>query len=455
MAQQVTADAFLLGIYKSWYSEEEFANLMFRNSPAAKKVKKNRVGGRDVKFGMAWGGGGNVSGDYTIAVANAASSSKNSEMIVTPGNIHAVFNVTQKEILAAQTKRGGYVSGLVNKMFTSTDMMRKIFAACFYGFGAGDIGALPAIVAIGAATMTLNYDTIVKMAVGTQFFVVNGATPLAAFYDAVVRTVTAIDGTTVTFDVVVGAVAWAAGSLIEIRGGRDATPLYNMPCGLASWIPSVANRTGAVWTVYIATAFYGVNRSLATSALAGWFYQRQPGEAKADAISQGMKLARRGGGVPTGIVVNDDDWQDIVYELNAQTNFYQAVNQAGAKDQNAITRGVAKLKYSFSTSYIDLVYEDPYCPKGTAYILDWDVIEFAALSNVESPINDGVAENEPGAPKVAGAAEPDLTSKLLIDDYISVASNSTSVEGPASQVSLSLYGNFIVHAPGHCAVIVF
>ncbi len=456
MAQQVTASAALLGIYKRWYTEKPFANLLFRNSPVLKKIQKNRIGGRTYNIGMLYGRGGAVSGSYTIAVANAASSSANAEMAITPGNIFAVFLVTQKEMLASQDKKGAYIKAMVNKMFAATEALRKTFAACLYGYGAGDVGALPALVAIGATSMTLNYDTIMKIDVGTQFYVVNGTTPLAAFYDATVRTVTAIDGTTVTYDNATGAVAWAAGSLIEIVGGRDATPTYSMPNGLASWIPYLANRTGATWTTYIGTAFFGVTRSVATNALAGWFYQRTPGQAKVDALVQGIKLARRGGAQVDMIVVNDDDYADILEELNQQTTLFQSINQAGAKNAtNEVVRGIAKMAFMFSTSYAKIVYDDPYCPKGVAWILDSEVWEFAGLNNVETPTNDGITENEPGTATVESGKEPTTNFSLLIDDYINVVPDSTSAEGPAAQVSLSVYGNFVCHEPGHNAVVVF
>lgn len=458
MAQVVTTDAYLSTIYKYWYTEKEFPMLVFRNSPSLRVIPKNRIGGLEYRFGTMYAQGGNVSGDYTVAVANAASASKNAEFSVPPGKCFCVFNIGQKEILAAQKGglKGAYIKPLINRMAGATDALRKTMAACWFGFGAGDFGTLPAVVATGAASMSLNYDAIVKISIGTQFMVVNGTTPLAAFYDATVRTVSAIDGALVTWTGgVVGATPWAAGSLLELYGGRDATPLPNMPTGLAAWLPNLANRTGATWTTYIATTFYGVNRSLATNALAGWFYQRGSGEAKADALTQGIKLARRGGGIPDFIIVNDDDWQDIVYELNAQTNLMQQVNTAPKAGTNEVTRGIAKLKFAFSTSYLEFVVEDPYCPRGVAYILDKSVVEFAALSNAETPLSEsGVSDNEPGHEKADAASEPDLTSKLIIDEYLSVTNNSTSAEGPAAQVSLSIYGQFIVHEPGHCCVVV-
>ncbi|MFA5377263.1 MAG: hypothetical protein WC455_16050 [Dehalococcoidia bacterium] len=461
MAQQVTSDTLLLGIYKSWYTEKRFPNLLFRNSPVLKEIQKNRIGGRDYKISMLYGRGGAVSGDYTVAVANAASSSRNAEMTVVPGNIHTVFNVTQKEILASQKTKGAYVPALINKMFAATEATRKTFAGCLYGFGVGDMGTLPVVAATGASTMTLTYDTIVKLDIGTQFYVATPVSataclPTAAFYDATVRTVSAIDGTTVTWTGgVVGGTPWAVGSLICLVGGRDATPVASMPTGLAAWLPSMGGRTGATWNTYIGTAFYGVTRSANTNQLAGWFYQRQPGEAMGDALTQGIKLARRGGGVPNMLAINDEDYQSIVYELNQQTALMQHINTSDKKSDNAVVRGINKLKYAFSTSYLDVVYDDPYCPKGTGYILDKDVIEFAALSNTSDMDSDGVSGNDPGAASVESAKDPDTQFKMIIDDCINVVPNSTSVEGPAAQVSISVYGNFVVHEPGHCAVVVF
>jgi len=353
--------------------------------------------------------------------------------------------------------KGAYIKPLVNKMFAATEGTRKSFAACLFGFGCGDIGTLPTAVAAAATTAVLNYDTIVKLDIGTQFYVTNGATSISAFYDATVRTVSAIDGDTITWTGG-GATAggWAAGSYIELVGGRDATPVASMPTGFAGWLPSIAERTGAVWTTYIGTAFYGVTRSVSTNSLAGWFHKRQPGELLIDALLQGIKLARRGGGIPDMIVVNDEDYMTILGEIHAQTAYMQQINTAGAKGgTNEVTRGVSKMAFAFSTSWLDKLIDDPYCPQGTAYIIDSEVVEFAALSNTNM-VDEGMPPgNEPGTPSIEGQAEPDTTFKLIIDDYLNIVPNSGSAEGPAAQVSLSVYGNFVVREPGHCSVVVF
>jgi hypothetical protein len=343
-------------------------------------------------------------------------------------------------------------------MFGSMEGARKVLAACLFGHGYGDLGQLPNDVAAAATSMALNYDTVIKLDLGTVFYVTNGALPSDSFYDAVARTVSAIDGNTITWTGG-GATAggWAAGSWIEISGGRDATPARNMPTGLAAWLPIIAHRTGATWATYIGTAFYGVTRSTAVNQLAGWYYQRQAGETKANAVIQGIKLARRGGGVPDMIVLNDDDFHDIILETDAQLALMQKINTSqGGGDKNAVTKGLSQLKFAFSTSWLEKVIEDPYCPKGTAYILDSEVMEFAALSNTEELFNDGVGgENEPGAASVESVKEPSLDFGLKIDDVLDIDGNATSAEGPAAQVSISLFGSFVIHEPGHCAVVEF
>jgi hypothetical protein len=459
MAQQVTADAFLLGVYKRMYTDKKIRGLFFRNSPVGRTLEINQWEGQTYQFTIPYDRGGATSGNYVTAVANAASSARTAEMAVTPGNIFTVFNITQKEYLAARTKRGGYLKSLGFKLFAACEGTRKHYGASLYSYGIGDIGYTTAIAAIGAATVTVNWDTVVKMAIGTQFLVIPGTAlgvaPAAAAYDAVTRTVTAIDGQTVTFDVVVGAVAWVQGSLIYILGGRDATPAPSMPTGLAGWLPYLGNRTGATWTTYIAIAYYGVVRSASSSQLAGWFVQRANGELYMDAMVRAVAAARRGGGIPNLIAINDVDWLTMNQEANTQTAMMQQINTTGAKNQpNEVARGLAKLRFAMSSSWIENIYDDPYCTTSYAWVLDKDVVEFVTYSNSKKVIEDGIEGNEPGAASAEeNQEEPDTTMKLNIDDYLSITGNSTSVEGPAAQVTVAIYGNFVVREPGHCAVV--
>jgi len=144
-------------------------------------------------------------------------------------------------------------------------------------------------------------------------------------------------------------------------------------------------------------------------------------------------------------------------EVNTQTAMMQQINTSGAKNaKTEVARGLAALRFAMSTNWIENVYDDPYCTRGHAWILDNDCVEFVTYSNAEKQLNDGVVDNEPGAAAAdENQEEPDTTFKMNIEDFLSMDGNATSVEGPATQVSVSLYGNFVVREPGHNATVVF
>ena len=460
----VTADAYLLTIYKTWYTDERFEALLWRNSPLMKVIKKKRIGGKEYKYAALFGRGGAVSGDLTVAVAIAATSSgKNAEFAVNPGKIFSVFNVTAMEQMASKSKQGAYISAVTDKMFASTDAFRKTLAGCLYGSGYGDLGYVGAVNAIGATAMTLPSDVVIKMDVDTVFFVTAGVTglPNEAYGDATARTVTAIAGNTIMFTPALG-VATTALSIIELSGGRTAGLDPNMPEGLAALLPSWYHRGAAggadltAWNTFIGTAYRGVTRSIAQDRLAGQYYKKGTFvalETTADAIVSGVRLCRRAGGVPKALVINDEDYQQVIVDLNLQTRYFQSINTTDKKSKNEIVKGIADLKYSFSSTWVENVYDDPFCPKGKCYILDTDVIEFVGLSNSETPLDDGIAGNDPGAQAVDGMGEPDLAFKFIIDDYITVKPGVDTANGPAAQVVLQLYGNYVIRAPFYCCVI--
>ena len=47
MAQAVSSDQNMINILTTWYTDEKLENLLFRNSPVAKKINKIKIGGRN------------------------------------------------------------------------------------------------------------------------------------------------------------------------------------------------------------------------------------------------------------------------------------------------------------------------------------------------------------------------------------------------------------------------
>lgn len=451
--------ADLIGLYKVWYSDHEIESLLFRNSPVARSAKKTRIGGKQYNFPALYGRGGACAGDMTVAASAAANSqAKVAEFSVSEGQMFSVFNITQKEIMASMNPRGAYAPAAVVKMYAAMESFRKLFATSLYGTGFGEVGnAIVKTLIVGSNTADFaDKSMVVKLDIGSVFRVTNGATPGSALRTSV-NTVTAIDGTSVTFTAT-AIETWAATDYVVLEGCRDGGGAALLPVGLGGWLPSIANRSGGTWTSYIGTAFFGVTRSVAPDRLAGQFILRNTGasEKYADAIVRGLQAVRTAGGDPHKIVVSPDIYSKIIAEVNAQTTFFQSTDVGKAKSKNnEVVKGLNEMSFLFSTSWLDTLIDDPYCPTYLGYILDDDQMEFACLSNVETPMNEGLADNAAGTQSVNGA--PDVTDmyKFILEDYLTVNPGTNTVGGPAEQVSLNLYGNWVLRAPAHNCVINF
>lgn len=454
----VTLDANLAGIFKVWYTDKSPEDVFFRNSPVVKKIPKTRVGGKQYNVPLLLGNGGSASGSLIASTTNAtaAGSAPNVEFAVTNGQMFSTFFVTNQEILASQNIRGAYMPVVVNRMAQGLDSFRKLAATSLYGSGFGEIGQVGSTPTIASGANTVDFakkSMVVKLSIGSVFSVTNGATPGSALRTGKC-TVTKIDGTSVTFtsDTAIGAVA--ATDWVVLDGCRSgSTPL--LPVGLAGWLPNIGDRTGGTWTSYIGTAFFGVDRSVNVQGAAGQFIKRNTGasEKKVDAIVRGIEAVRTAGGLPDILIVNSTDYNTIIGELNAQTTLFQSINTGSKVNKNEVARGISDMKYAFSTSWVDEMWDDPFCPEGTAYILQSDTMEFAALTNSDAPLNDGITENNPGKQALTDVKAPEANYYWLIEDYITSQPGANTIYGPALQVIVQLYGSWVVHNPSKCAVL--
>ena len=506
----ISSDNNIVAIAKTYYTDKKFESLFARNDAFCRIVEKNRVGGKEYRFGTKVYQGGNVAGNYQQLLQNfgaltggVASTSGyggisgiNTEFVVTPGTIFTVFQVTQLEELSTRTDRQAYVKAVVSKFYDATEGLRKAFATAAYGTGFGEVGqvntgslfytnaawtggtagtAVNGTNAFTAGTsvwlqlfqadgVTPAWDIVVKLSIGSLIQFVSGSSPSGSFVGAgTIYVVQAIQqnaiqlanaaGGNVPTDVL------TVGNWIVLNGcstTSNTVPLF--PIGLGGWLPTLGTgraTNSAAYQTYIAASFFGVTRSVAPERLAGSFYKRGA-EKRGDALIEGVRMARRGGGEPNLIVLNDLDYRQILQDFNAQTSYMQQINTAPQKaSENQVQKGLMDMGFQFSTNWLDKIYDSPYCPYGTAYILDMDSIEFAGWSNTKTPIEDTIQGNEPGAELVDSIGDLDLNFKLLIEDYLNVVPGSATIQGPAALVTLSLFGQWCFHNPAHCAVVQF
>ena len=453
-AQAITADQAIENILKVWY-KDGVENLLFKNSPTVNAINKTRVEGKQQNFAAIYSRGGAVAGDFLIAEQKAAQNVKNAEFKVTPGQLFSVFSYNAKEVQASLSKKGAYMKVAGNKAFAATEAFRKTFAAAFFGRGFGEIGVLSGAVTLTANTpaeIALTDDALIKVAVGSTLVLKE---TVAATENLVTLDVTSIDGNSIT---VTPRTSYSAvgTEVICIAGSMDASGAPYLPVGLDAWLPIVNGRTGATWTSYIQTPFMGVTRSVAVEGLAGNFVNGIGVDTKkTDTIQKLMRKVRRYGSAMDFIVMNDEDWLDVANEIQTTNTYFTQTSTASKRKANI---GLTKLTAGFSTNFIDVIYDDPYCPKGKFYVLDKSTVEIWSYTNADATEDSNVSGNasdKPDPEESNTKGRENDPYKLIIDDYISSKPGVSTSDGMAVEVALNFFGSVVVLNPSVNGVGIF
>ena len=454
----ISADQSILSLLKVYY-KDGVENLMFRNDPVLKALSKEKIEGKTYNFSAMYGRGGAVSANYTIAKKVAANNTKAAEFAVEPGQLFSVCSFNQKEVLASKTRAGAFMKVAGAKFFAATEAFRKQMAAALYGRGYGELcysNYSTAITENVPFDLTLPSHAVMAIDIDSQLVL------KATVESAVVKahlTVTNIDDAngvvTVVSDTTVSAPL--ATDVICFDGSMDANGNPLLPVGLGAWLPTVGKREGAGWTTYIKKRFYGVDRSVAPSRLAGAFVDGTGDAKKIDTIIKLLKQARRQGSAADMIVMNDNDWAAVSKEIEATNTYMSITNNGDGKKKKDASIGYSELTASFSTNFFDNVIDTPYCPEGVFFVLDKNAIEIAAYTN-PSKLEDGVPANEPGKADPMTEDGSDVENRpyqLIAEDYLSIQPGQDTVDGPSSVVSLSFFGSIAVTNPSVCGCGIF
>ena len=450
----ISANASILAMLKVYYKKEGIQNLLFRNSPLLKKMNKERVEGKEQRFAAMYARGGAAGGDFTAAKTQAATVAQTAEFCVTPGQLFSVYTMNAKEVAASRSNAGAYMRVGGAKMFAASESFRKTLAAALYGAGYGEICAVPSggweFTASTPRTITLPEDAIMKIDVGTKL-VVKATRETAETSAQNTLTVNAINGTTVTVTPAENTDATQA-YIVCLAGSMSGnSPL--LPVGLDGWLPVKAKRTGDTWTSFIDDLFFGVDRSVNPDRLAGAFYDATgASETKTTSVTKLIKKLRRQGSLCDMIVMNDDDFLTFSAELETTNTYFTATSTKEKKTANV---GFSDITAAFSTNYIENCIDDPYCPKGRFYVLSSDAVEFWGYTNADKVLNDTVEGNNPGKQDPMTMDADDKANdplQLLVDDLFTISGGSDTVDGPATMVTLNLFGSFVVTNPSVCGV---
>ena len=467
MALGVTGDTSVIAILKEYYGVQDVEALVFRNSPVLGRLKKKRIGGKYVPLPVAAYGNGAVTADYTQVSTQAPNSYIGLAFQLVPGQLFASFVLDPKEFLASEPDRGAFIEVFAIRAMFALDDLRKTLATCLYNTGYLEMGVIRAVDTTNYLYVDVDPSTAMALtpasSSGGGSQILFALTPTSAYRSANSIQIASIANqqntgyTRITFQTSF-VTTTSVGDYILLKGGRDAAGNPNAPVGLAAWIPSTGFRasTSTAWTTQISTPFYNVNRSVAPDRLAGQFVQRNAaaGETYTAALLRLLKTIRRAGGDSDLIVVNDDDYAVIMNDALANRTFYSNVVAGDAPREAGYQQGISQFQMIFSTSWINKVVDDPYCPKGLAYILSTETIGLYTISNAEKILDKLPLDNEPGAPRADSEATPTKMIGFLWDDMYTT-SEVPLQSGMGIRVDYNFYGNFGISAPAHNGVCVF
>lgn len=454
------SSANALAVLKESYAEKEVQNLIERNSPTLARIKKVPGYGKYYVIPMMYSRGGAVAGDFTKMTALVSSTANNKAMQVTYGQAFSGFAIGPKEHLASDTEPGAFVQLIREYYFASTEALRKTIGGAIFGAGYGEVAPVLAVDGVSQLYFTMSAHGAMMLDVGSKVQFATGPTPDGAYRAGGAVTVSKIDDlgndtVKVTVSSAYGATV-AVGDWAEIDGFRDGSGNPLLFVGLRGWLPTIGNRTGAGWTSYIGTSFFGVDRSAYPSRLAGQFVLRDSGggEKYSEALVRGVRLARRAGSVPDMIVLNDVDFGTVINEIKANQTQWQAINGPNAGGQLKATSGISSLMFAFSNTWVSYVVDDPYCPVGMGYVLETESVGLAMLSN-KKPIDTEVpVTNEGGSPKISSQDMPPMEYRWNIDDLLASAPSDTT-DGQGARITTQFFGAFFVRNPAHCCVVKF
>lgn len=455
------------GIFKEWYTDKPVGDAFWRNSPVLKMIQKTEIGGDKYIVPVILGNGGAAAGDLTVAnsIATANGAGNNQQFAVTPGQLFATFTILTQDILATRQLRGAFVPVPVLRMFQGLDAFRKLAATALYGTGFGEVGQVAptgygitpgAITQSATNTITVPANYMYKLSVGSQIVFTNGATPASTLRN-VTSTITKIGtpGGTPLYPTVVLTMSSGAGTTftpnatdwIELAGSRSgsATPL--LPVGLPGWLPFSRGSLG--------TPFYGVDRSVNEIGGAGNFVQRSGvgPERYVDVTVRAVQAVRASGGEPDMLICSPLTYSQIVIEMNAQATLFQSINTGDKKSSNEVVKGISEMRWAFSSSWVGVTIDDPQCPDNYGWIIENDTLEFAGLTNTQTPLSDGVTGNSPGKQDVGQISSPDLSYQYIKDNYLTINDGPDQANGTTVKVTINMFGNFAVHNPSKCCVI--
>jgi len=352
---------------KEYYSGQVVENMVYKNNPFFALVpKREDFYGDSYPVPIIIGNPQGRSATFSRAqVRGQVSSSNLKKFTVTRVHDYGIATIDNETMLASENDKGAFIKAATTEIDGIIHSLKRSIAVKQYRSGWGDIGVIAAGGIAGAVITLATIQDVTNFEIGMELMVAaaqdTGATrALGTSGNGLIVTAVNRSAGTVTFgfnvtDANDGIPLAAAGDYIFQRGDRDtsANPVRLCLSGLDAWLPFAATVS--------ATLFFGVDRSVDKTRLAGIYY-----DASAQPIEEGLLDAIsaicREGGAPDHAFMNNAHYTQLVKALGTKVDY---------EDLKVGEIGFRALIVNGDTGPVK-VLSDMNCPYGRTYILQLD-----------------------------------------------------------------------------------
>lgn len=358
---------------KQLYPSEAIKNLVYMRNPAYALIPKDEAFyGESSKEPITIGTPQNRAA--TFANANAINTtSLIRAFLVTRVQNYSMAAIANETMLASESDKGAFLKAAKYEIDNALLALTRSIATQLYRSGTGSVTRISPTATINSASVpiaVINPEDIVNLEDGMS--IAFSATDGGAAKSGVAYIV-GIDRSAGTFFVAgtPGASPVALTSLVGTAAVNDfiytnAGDINKTVSGFQAWLPA---------TVATTDNFFGVNRSLDATRLAGVKYD---GSAQSieEALVDAAGLVAREGGNPDHCFVSYKDFRNLTKAVGSKQQFVQYTDVK--VDEPGVTVGFSALTLTGPNGPMKVI-PDQNCPVGKAFLLQMDTWKLKSL----------------------------------------------------------------------------
>lgn len=306
----------LQNILKTKYDQKKFYQLFYRKAAFAGMIQKDeKFGGNNARISLRYGAPQGGSMLFATAQSNKTTSS-DVAFLLTRARDYQVSGITGEALGASEGDENSIYSGLKGEMEGSMRNLNRSIQITMWRNGGGQRGKGDGAYSVAGATATLQTPAdIVNFEVGMKVTMssTDGTSGAQRVGSLTVQAVNRVAGTiTFSANINAGVTSPVNTDYFFRQDDHAQTSGVAVAKGVAAWLPTTAPTAG--------DNFFGVDRSVDTTRLAGVLYAGNGGN-KEETLIDAAELAGREGADDLTCFVNNLDRADIVKSLGSKAMY--------------------------------------------------------------------------------------------------------------------------------------